>query len=109
MKFNWINVDLEDKALKKLCIDFEYQLRTRITQFLIKHLDADGCSDYDSFSFDIYPLEHEVKIASDTPLELANRIRSEFELAIKEELYLLHPITLMFSDESGRDLHSQPA
>ncbi len=87
MKFNWkfpTNELSED--LKKACIEFEYQLRPKITKFLLEHMDTECCGDLTCFHFDVDVLSKWVWIGEETPKGYADKIRADFDTEINGKL-----------------------
>ncbi len=92
MKFNWILATQADDALKKFCIDLEYQLRPKITKFLMSRLEAECHGDFSSFSFDVDIATQQITISDKTPSKYAHRIASDFDLEINRNLVILPAI-----------------
>jgi hypothetical protein len=84
MRFNWKSVNEIDDKVKKFCIDLEYKLRPKITNFLMTHLEQECGGDFSCFHFDVDLEDVSVTIARPTPLEYKRRIASEFDLEINQ-------------------------
>ncbi|MDG1572194.1 hypothetical protein OZ410_07690 [Robiginitalea sp. M366] len=67
MTFNWILEGLPNPAQLKTCIELEYQLRPRITRFLMDRLGPEYLGDFSDFHFDVDLVSREVRISDKTP------------------------------------------
>ena len=76
--FNWITEGTPDPDQRKYCIELEYQLRPRITRFLMKHLDPEHHEDISVFHFDVDLLRNEVRISDKTPSDYTSRVACAF-------------------------------
>ncbi|MBT8237195.1 MAG: hypothetical protein HKP24_02400 [Croceitalea sp.] len=86
MKFNWIFHNDADQQLKKQTIDLEYKLRTKITRFLMEHLDHDKFDDFSDFHFDVDLHSKRVAVSKKTPLEYIEMIKNDFDNQVNEWL-----------------------
>lgn len=78
MHFHWIfNGEQEDLDHKEL-INLEYQLRPRITRYLMDRLGFDFCDDFSCFHFDVDMVRREVRISERTPEEYATLLGVDF-------------------------------
>ena len=83
--FNWITEGILDPEQEKYCIELEYQLRPRITRFLMKYLDPEHHEHFSVFHFDVDLLQREIRISENTPADYANLIARKFmeEIGLK--------------------------
>ena len=79
MKFNWIFSKDADPNQTKRCIDLEYQLRPRITRFLLERFENECCGDFSCFHFDIFVETEKVTMGKNTPEEYIRLYGGEFE------------------------------
>ncbi|TMU57440.1 hypothetical protein [Flagellimonas algicola] len=79
MKFNWLISGTPDPATKKVCIDLEYRLRPRITKFLLSQFDGDHLLDFSKFHFDVDLKNEWVWISEDTPYDIIEKIKADFD------------------------------
>lgn len=87
MKFNWKFPTNElSEELKKACIEFEYQLRPKITKFLLARLDTECNGDLTSFYFDIDLPSKWVWIGTETPKAYTDKIKADFDAEINGTL-----------------------
>ena len=89
MKFNWISATEADDKLKKFCIELEYQLRPRITRFLMSRLDPECCGDFSCFYFDVDLATQQITISEKTPWEYTQVIATDFDREINSNLAVL--------------------
>ena len=82
MKFNWILDEAADEKLKKFCIELEYQLRPKITRFLMARLDNECDGDFSAFHFDVNMITKNITLSERTPREYLQRIQSDFDREI---------------------------
>lgn len=82
MTFNWIIGTEADEKLQRFCIELEYQLRPRITKFLISRFDFESCSDFSSFHFDVDLLARNIRVSDRTPSHFLQRIQTDFDREI---------------------------
>ena len=82
VKFNWVISGKTDPATKKVCIDLEYQLRPKITKFLLSKLDADCCGDFSCFHFDVDVENKWVTISKRTPQRFIDKVQRDFDTEI---------------------------
>lgn len=87
MYFNWILSNEADEKLKRLCIELEYQLRPKITRFLMARLDEDCCGDFSCFHFDVDMVTKNIRISDKTPARYIHRISSDFEMEVNGACY----------------------
>lgn len=82
MTFNWlININ-GDPLLKSYCVELEYQLRPKITKFLISRVDPDRCYDFSCFQFDIDVVAKNVSLSDNTPATLYQMVQADFPKSI---------------------------
>jgi len=87
MKFNWKFPAQEiTDEFKKACIEFEYQLRPKITKFLLERIDTESCRDLTCFHFDVDINSQWVWIGTDTPQDFVEKIRVDFDNEINGNL-----------------------
>ncbi len=89
MKFNWISNAEADDTLKKFCIDLEYQLRPKITRFLMERLEPECCGDFSCFYFDVNLETRQISIANKTPVKYTRRIALDFDREINQRTVVL--------------------
>jgi hypothetical protein len=82
VKFNWILSNDMDESIKRYCIDLEYQLRPKITKFLMARLEKECCGDFSCFHFDVDLVTNNIYISPSTPSHFARVIKSDFEREI---------------------------
>ncbi|WP_411031276.1 hypothetical protein [Spongiimicrobium sp. 3-5] len=82
MKFNWIGAKDSKNNIKKFCIELEYELRPKITRFLMSRLENECHGDFSSFHFDINMDTKQVTISDKTPKEYTKKIQSDFDMEI---------------------------
>jgi len=82
MKFNWIYGKKLDKKLLKRSVDLEYELRPKITRFLMQHLEKECDGDFSSFHFDVNMTTQKISISSKTPTTFTQKIEEDFEREI---------------------------
>ncbi len=80
MKFNWISTREANDTLKRLCIDLEYQLRPKITRFLMSRLEPECCGDFSCFYFDVDLESGNITLSDQTPPEFLRLIGTDFDL-----------------------------
>jgi hypothetical protein len=76
--FNWISEGTPDPGQSKYYIELEYQLRSRITRFLLKYLEPEYQGDFSDFHFDVDLIRREVRISDKTPPHYLPAISSDF-------------------------------
>ncbi|MEM1257227.1 MAG: hypothetical protein AAGC45_10040 [Bacteroidota bacterium] len=87
MKFNWKFPTNElSEELKKTCIELEYQLRPKITKFLLERMDVECCGDLTCFHFDVDVLSRWVWIGHETPRAYVDKIQADFDTEINDKL-----------------------
>ena len=87
MKITWNPPGSEmSESLKKACIDFEYQLRPKITKFLLARLETECCGDLSCFHFNIDLDSKWVWIGAKTPEDFASKIKVDFDNEINGSL-----------------------
>lgn len=79
MKFNWIFSKDADQDQKKRCIDLEYQLRPRITRFLLEHFENEYGGDFSCFHFDVFVDTEKVTMGNNTPEKYLRLYSGEFD------------------------------
>ena len=109
MKFHWVGMNPEDRNAKKLCIELEYDLQTKITKFLMKRLEHECQGDFSAFEFDVDPKQARIAIAENTPSIWAEAIREDFEKRINISFFKEHPKLGRFKNESSRSLYPRSA
>ncbi len=82
MKFNWILSNDMDESIKRYCIDLEYQLRPKITKFLMARLEKECGGDFSCFHFDVDLVSKNIRISPMTPSRFARLIKRDFEREI---------------------------
>ncbi len=82
MKFNWIFSKAIDSGQKKRCIDLEYQLRPKITRYLLDKFEIECCGDFSCFYFDVDMNTERVWVNSKTPEEFAHKLGADFDIII---------------------------
>ncbi len=82
VKFNWLITKQTDSSVKRTCIDLEYRLRPKITQFLMSRLEAECCGDFTCFHFDVDLDNHWIYISEKTPKDFIERIKRDFDIEI---------------------------
>ena len=82
VKFNWIISGQSSQGLKKRCIDLEYELRPKITKFLLERFENDCCGDFSCFHFDVDVLTKVVRISNKTPREFKLVAERDFDVWI---------------------------
>lgn len=82
MNFNWIVPNDMDEGVKRYCIELEYQLRPKITRFLMARLERECGGDFSCFHFDVDLIAKSIRIAARTPSSYARRIKRDFDREI---------------------------
>lgn len=82
MKFNWILANEVDESIRRYCIELEYQLRPKITRFLMARLEKECAGDFSCFHFDVDLITNNIRIAAQTPARLARKVEGDFEKEI---------------------------
>lgn len=83
MHFNWLYSDKKNNdKLQKACIELEYQLRPRITKFLLQKLDSEEDVDLSSIGFDVDLDAQYIGFASGTPQAIVQQIQQDFDTEI---------------------------
>ena len=82
MKFNWIFSQNADENLRKQSVELEYQLRPKITKFLMERLEQECHGDFSSFHFDVDVNTKWVWISEKTPKDYFERIKRDFDTYI---------------------------
>ncbi len=82
MKFNWIYGKKIDKKTLKRSVDLEYELRPKITRFLMARMEKECNGDFSSFHFDVNLVTQNISISDKTPVAYMDKIASDFELEI---------------------------
>ena len=82
MQFNWIIGTEADEKLQRFCIELEYQLRPKITKFLISRFDFESVSDFSCFYFDVDVLSRSVRLSEQTPPFFLQLIQRDFDREI---------------------------
>jgi hypothetical protein len=65
-------------------VELEYQLRPKITRFLMDRLEIDYDGDFSDFYFDIDMDSKQITLSKKTPEEYLQRIGSDFEMEINQ-------------------------
>lgn len=78
MKFNWITAGIPGPEIEKDIIELEYQLRPRITRFLMRYFDPEVHEDFRAFHFDVDLARREIRISENTPLTYVQSISCDF-------------------------------
>ena len=84
MNFQWKSANHIDEELYKFCVELEYQLRPRITRFLISRLERECCGDFSCFHFDVDLNLQQITISDKTPIKLSKKIWGEFDHEINQ-------------------------
>jgi hypothetical protein len=84
VNFNWIFKDKADDKLKRFCVELEYQLRPKITRFLMERLEIDYDGDFSDFYFDVDMESKQITLSKKTPPEYLRLIASDFEMEINQ-------------------------
>lgn len=79
MHFHWIFEDSQDQFDQKQLIELEYQLRPRITRFIMDTLGFDCCDDFSCFHFDLDMVRREIRISERTPEKYSKILRTGFQ------------------------------
>ena len=82
MKFNRIFSKQTDQDQKKRCIELEYQLRLKITKFLMQRLEHECDGDFSCFCFDVDLSNNWVQISENTPKNYIVQIKEAFDIEI---------------------------
>lgn len=82
MTFNWISEGAPEAVQQKYRIELEYQLRPRITRFLLKYLEPEYHGDFSDFHFDVDLIRREVRISERTPQQYLQAISCDFKKEI---------------------------
>ncbi len=97
MKFQWISGKRIDEELGKFCIELEYQLRPKITRFLIAHPDFEGLPDFSGFYFEIDMKLQQVIMNHVQPEILSSKLKRDFDrdvnLGFARSLFTRRPYT----------------
>ena len=109
MKFHWVGINPKDRKTKKLCIELEYDLQSKITKFLMKRLEHECEGDFSAFEFDVDPIQAQIIIGENTPAIWAKAIREDFEKHINYSFFKQHTKLGRFKNESSRSLHPRSA
>lgn len=78
MKFHWILKNEQDQVDQKELIELEYQLRPRITRYIMDTLGFDCCDDFSCFHFDVDMVRREIRISDKTPDKYSKLLRIGF-------------------------------
>ncbi|MDC6352377.1 hypothetical protein PP178_12515 [Zeaxanthinibacter sp. PT1] len=101
MKFQWISGKRIDEELRKFCIELEYQLRPKITRFLISHPEFDG-PDFSGFYFEIDMKLEQVNMSHSRPEILSPKLKRDFDrdinLGFARTLFTKKPLTPRIQD-----------
>ena len=82
MNFNWITGAETDEHLQRFCVELEYQLRPKITKFLISRFEFESFSDFSCFYFDVDLLSRRVRVSDKTPKYFFQLIQRDFDREI---------------------------
>jgi len=82
VKFNWILSNDMDVGIRRYCIELEYQLRPKITKFLMARLEQECSGDFSCFHFDVDLVTSNIRISPRTPLRYSRLIEGDFEREI---------------------------
>ena len=82
VNFNWIITDQADHNLKRRCIELEYELRPKLTRFLLDHFEAACGGDFSSFHFDVEVASGYVTFSQKTPEKFRLMAARAFDLQI---------------------------
>ena len=109
MKFHWVGINPNDRNAKRLCIELEYDLQSKITKFLMKRLEHECEGDFSAFEFSVDPIQAQIEIRETTPALWAELIREDFENRINMSFFKEHPKLVRFKNESSRSIHPRSA
>lgn len=65
--FNWILTNPEDKGLRQRSIEMEYDLRPKITKYLLERFENELNGDFSCFHFDVDVFNNLISISPKTP------------------------------------------
>ncbi len=82
VNFNWILSNELDESIRRHCIELEYQLRPKITKFLMARLEKECDGDFSCFHFDVDMISRNITISPLTPVHFSRRIERDFEREI---------------------------
>ncbi len=82
VKFNWILSNELDESIRRYCIELEYQLRPKITKFLMARLENECNGDFSCFHFDVDLITKNITISPETPARFSRRIERDFDREI---------------------------
>jgi len=83
MNLNWILGRNTDQKLERKCVDLEYQLRPKISKYLISKFDFESCNDFSHFHFDVDMVKETISISPKTPAEYIKVIEDDFNISLK--------------------------
>jgi hypothetical protein len=90
MHFNWLTNLPKDQSFSRLAIELEYELRPRITRYLLRKFEQDFGDDFSSFYFDVDVNTQWVRIGRSTPERFRMRLAQDFDAEINGSQQHLH-------------------
>ncbi|NHF58137.1 hypothetical protein FK220_002210 [Flavobacteriaceae bacterium TP-CH-4] len=82
MNFHWTFNETTDEQLKKFCIELEYQLRRKITRFLMDRVEKECQGDFSCFHFEVDMVAKRIALSPKTPSRFRQLIEADFETEI---------------------------
>ena len=82
MHFNWLTNLPKDKRFSRLSVELEYDLRPRLTRYLMRKFENDICGDFSCFHFDVDVNTQWVRVGAQTPEEFRKVIALDFDAEI---------------------------
>jgi len=80
--FNWILTNPEDQIQKQRSIEMEYELRPKITKYLMERFETECCGDFSCFHFDVDVDNKTVSISTKTPLRYRQIALRDFDFFV---------------------------
>lgn len=90
MHFNWLTNLPKDQRYSRLSIELEYELRPRITRYLMRKFESDCCGDFSCFHFDVDVNTQWVRVGRSTPERYRSVIAQDFDAEINGSQRHLH-------------------
>ena len=90
MHFNWVTNLPKDQRFNRLSIELEYELRPRITKYLMQKFEQECCGDFSCFYFEVDVNTQWVRVSRDTPEEYRKVIEPDFDAEINGNQRHLH-------------------
>ncbi|MFX0555240.1 hypothetical protein ACOCEA_00480 [Maribacter sp. CXY002] len=85
MTFNWIITPDTNEEQKERYLHLEYQLRHKITKYLLERLENECEGDFSSFYFDVDMLTKKKSISEQTPLKYRKILLPDFDQEISKK------------------------